>query len=76
MHGIEHVDFLCLESIHFLHESLFSGEIFNSFIGSLLLGFQLENSGIKKLLLCKHFFLLVNRLHHVGLGLAAHDRET
>ena len=76
MHGINHVDFLCLGLIHFLYERLFSSEIFDSFIGSLLLGLQLENSGIKKLLLCEHFFLLVNRLHHVSLGLAVDDRET
>lgn len=35
VHCIEHVDFLGFESVHFFYKTLLSGEILDSFVGSL-----------------------------------------
>ena len=75
VHRVAHVDLLLFESVHFFHEGLLTGEVFDALVGSLFFFLQLHDAGLKKLLLVNHLFLLVNSFHHVGLGLGSYHGQ-
>lgn len=71
IHCVDHIEFFILLVIDIRNKTLSSSQVLDAFIGQFFFFLELHDPGGKKLMLCEHLLLFVNRFHHVRGCLAA-----